>query len=99
MVRKEELGPQTKIELEVFAGSDHARRVNTAWVELNGSCRARREELDWSSHWLCTSSDNTGTHIQNAQLDKRCALPWCPFAIELSIVAMGRACWYPQIKS
>jgi hypothetical protein len=97
MVRKEELGPVVKVQLNNFQGLDYIGQTNAAWAFLRDNCKEQRG-IDGGFRYLCSDKRNTSKVPQERNC-RRCALPWCPHGTVVNQVVAGRACWLPIKKN
>lgn len=84
------------LEGKGYTEVDFITKTNRAWEGLRNPCKHNRG-LDGGFRFLCSSANNTSKVNQNARLEKRCALPWCPHAQDVAIVASGKASWMKQM--
>ena len=92
MIAKERIQKIEGISQEAFNLMDFNTRTNAAWACLRNNCE-HNKGLDGGFRYLCSNTKNSSNVAQDKDLNRRCALPWCPEANQVAIVASGKAQW------
>jgi len=77
----------------IYSQQDYITKTNRAWAQLRDEKCKHCRGFDGGFRFLCSHPLNSSKVVQDARLNKRCALPWCPHQTQLPAVANGRASW------